>query len=64
LQLLTDSILAKENQTKLINLLQFWVDDDNATEQKETGEYLIQVLDEDRLSNRQLFPAEMKGITW
>ena len=30
----------------------------------ETGEYLIRVLDEDRLSDRKLFPAELKGITW
>jgi len=32
---------------------------DDAAEQQETGEYLIRVLDEDRLSNRQLLPLEL-----
>jgi hypothetical protein len=64
LQLLTGLLLAKEKQTKLVDLLQSWLDEDNATEQQETGEYLIHALDEDRLSNRKLFPAELKGITW
>jgi hypothetical protein len=45
-------------------LLQSWLNDENDEEQKETGEYLIQALDEDRLSNRQLFSPEMKGVTW
>jgi hypothetical protein len=35
-----------------------------ATEQQETGDYLIRVLDEDRLSERKLFPPELKGVTW
>jgi hypothetical protein len=65
LQILAEHILPKEKKTKLVNLLQLWIDDDDdAEEQKETGEYLIQVLDEDRLSNRQLFPNELKGVTW
>ena len=29
-----------------------------------TLEYLIQVLDEDRLSYRKLFPKELKGKSW
>ena len=29
-----------------------------------TGEYLIRALDEDRLSDRPLFPPELKGVTW
>ncbi len=33
-------------------------------EQQETGEYLIEALDQDRLSERPLFPAELKGVTW
>ena len=33
-------------------------------EQKETGDYLVRTLDEDRLSDRQLFPPELKGVTW
>ena len=26
--------------------------------------YLVRVLDEDRLSDRPLFPPELKGVTW
>jgi hypothetical protein len=64
LQLLTDHILIKEKRTKLANLLQFWIDEDDDGEQQETGEYLINALDEDRLSERKLFPSELKGVTW
>ncbi len=46
-----------------VNLLQSWIDDEDESEQQETGQYLIHALDEDRLSDRKLFPLEMKGIT-
>lgn len=64
LQLLIEHILLKQKQTKSVNLLQSWRDEEDAEEQQETGEYLIQALDEDRLSDRQLFPIELKGVTW
>jgi hypothetical protein len=47
-----------------IALLQGWIDEDNEAEQKETGDFLIKALDEDRFSNRKLFPPELKGVTW
>jgi len=62
-QLLTNSILPKQKQTEAVNLLQSWIDEDDE-EQQETGQYLTQALDDDRLSERKLFPAELKGITW
>jgi hypothetical protein len=64
LQLLSESISVEEKSTKLVNLLQSWIDEDDTAEQQETGEYLIQALDEDRLSDRKLFPSELKGVTW
>lgn len=64
LQLLANSILLKQKQTEVVNLLQSWIDDENGAEQQETGQYLIHALDNDRLSERKLFPLEMKGITW
>jgi hypothetical protein len=64
LQLLVEYILIKEKQTKLVNLLQSWIDEDDTEEQRETGEYLIHALDADRLSDRKLFPLELKGVTW
>ncbi|MBK1986972.1 hypothetical protein A0J48_005350 [Sphaerospermopsis aphanizomenoides BCCUSP55] len=64
LQLLTNSILLKQKQAKAVNLIQSWIDDEDESDQQETGEYLIHALDNDRLSERKLFPVEMKGITW
>ncbi|MFM7476282.1 MAG: hypothetical protein ACKO2T_11295, partial [Microcystis aeruginosa] len=42
LKLLKDTILEQEKQTKLVNLLQSWIDEEDEQEQKETGEYLIE----------------------
>ncbi|WP_309739522.1 MULTISPECIES: hypothetical protein [unclassified Chamaesiphon] len=64
LKLLTESVSPQNKSTKLVNLLQSWIDEDDTQEQQETGEYLIQALDEDRLSDRKLFPDELKGVTW
>jgi hypothetical protein len=64
LQLLTSSIMLKQKQIEAVNLLQSWIDDEDSEEQQETGAYLIRALDEDRLSDRKLFPIEKKGITW
>lgn len=63
-QILSEHILLKEKQSKILNLLQSWIDEGEAEEQQNTGEYLIQALDKHRLSNRQLFPVELKGVTW
>ncbi|MFM2064528.1 MAG: hypothetical protein RLZZ507_4199 [Cyanobacteriota bacterium] len=56
--------LLKQKQDKAVNLIQSWIDDEDESEQQETGKYLIHVLDNDRLSERKLFPVEMKGISW
>lgn len=47
-----------------LELLRFLREEDDAEEQRETMEYLIRVLDEDRPSYRKLFPEELKGVTW
>jgi hypothetical protein len=64
LQLLTKIVLLNQKQTEAVNLLQSWIDDEDDEEQQETGQYLIQALDDDRLSERKLFPTELKGVTW
>ena len=47
----------------LVTLLESWMQE-NPAEQRETLAYLIQALDEDRPSNRKLFPKALKGKTW
>jgi hypothetical protein len=64
LQLLDKYLDFKDNKTELVALLQEWIDADDTEEQRETGDYLIRTLDNDRLSNRKLFPPELKGKTW
>lgn len=64
LELLTSFILLRQKQIKAVSLIQSWIDDEDIEEQKETGQYLISALDEDRLSDRKLFLVEMKGVTW
>jgi hypothetical protein len=56
--------LPRKPRGKLVDLLQSWIEAGDAQEQKETGEYLIRILDEDRLSDRRLFPPELKGVSW
>ena len=51
-------------RAQAVALLQSWIDGKDADDQRETGEYLVRVLDEDRLSERKLFPPELKGQTW
>jgi hypothetical protein len=63
-RLLDEHLPPKDRRQELVTLLQKWIDEDDADEQRETGDYLVGALDEDRLSGRKLFPAELKGVTW
>ncbi|HKI00982.1 MAG TPA: hypothetical protein VKK31_03285 [Thermoanaerobaculia bacterium] len=64
LRLLEQHLPSKDPREKLVELLRSWIEEGDVQEQKETGEYLIEALDEDRLSDRSLFPQELKGVTW
>ena len=64
LQRLKEWILTEQKRLDSIKRLQSWIDDGDAEEQQETGEYLISALDEERLSDRSFFPVELKGKTW
>ena len=64
LQLLDKFLPPKDRHTELVTLLQSWMDEGDAEEQQETGEYLIHALDEDRLADRPLFPPDLKDVTW
>ena len=56
--------LPKDRAEGLGGLLRSWMDAESAAEQRETIEYLVRALDEDRLSDRKLFPEELKGESW
>ena len=45
-------------------LIRAWMEEENADEQRETIEYLVRALDEDRLSGRKLFPEDLEGTSW
>ena len=45
-------------------LIRSWLGEEDADEQRETLESLVRALDEDRLSDRKLFPEELKGKSW
>jgi hypothetical protein len=64
LHLLDQHLPSKDFQGKLAALLQSWIAEDDDQEHRETAEYLTRTLDEDRLSERRLFPPELKGRTW
>jgi hypothetical protein len=63
-QALERQIPAGDHRAELVALLQSWIDDQNVDEQKETGDFLVRALDEDRPSERKLFPPELEGVTW
>lgn len=63
-QIVVDELTEDMKRKAAIALLEKWATEDDEQEQKETGEFLIKALDEDRPADRKLFPPEKKGITW
>lgn len=63
-RLLEQQLLTEDRRTRLVALLDSWMEDEDQEEQRETLDYLVRALDEDRASQRKLFPPEMKGVTW
>lgn len=53
----------RERRAKAVALLQSWIDEEENSDEEYDDE-LLKMLDEDRLSERKLFPPEMKGISW
>lgn len=64
LRLLDEHLPATDRRAEAISLLQSWIENGDEAQHRETGEFLVRALDEDRLSDRKLFPPEMKGVTW
>jgi hypothetical protein len=64
LGLLDQHLPPKDRGPELVALLQSWLDEGDPEEQKQTGDYLVQALDEDRPSDRKLYPPELEGVSW
>jgi hypothetical protein len=60
----TKDIQLEVPKLSTIDLLQSWIDCEEAEDQKETGDYLVKALDEDRSSVREFFPPELESVTW
>jgi hypothetical protein len=56
--------LAPPGRPAAVSLLQSWLEEGDAEEHRQTGELLIQLLDEDRSSDRKLFPPATEGVSW
>lgn len=65
IQALDESLskIEQERREKAIALLQSWIEEDESSDDGYDEEFL-KMIDEDRLSERKLFPPEMKGISW
>jgi hypothetical protein len=63
-QMLERHLVPDQRRGEVVALLQSWIDASDTEEQRETGDFLIRALDEDRPSERKLFPPEMEGVTW
>jgi hypothetical protein len=61
---LAKHVARRQRQTEAVALLQSWIEDPAGQEQEETGKMLVKALDEDRPSERKLYPPELKGVTW
>ena len=64
LRLLDEHLPTANRRAEAVSLLQSWMNHGDAAAQRETGAYLVRALDDDRLSDRKLFPPELKGVTW
>ncbi len=64
LRLLEAHLQPVDRREELVSLIQSWIDEGDAEQQRETGDTLIKALDEDRLSDRKLYPPELEGVSW
>ena len=64
IELLETELLRGNRRDKLQSLLQSWIDESKTNNSTEVGSDFIRQLDEDRLSDRKLYPTELEGITW
>jgi hypothetical protein len=64
IEVLEQQIPRSGHRKELVSLLQAWINEPDMIGEDQAETALIQALNEDRLSDRPLFPPELKGITW
>jgi hypothetical protein len=64
LRLLDHHLPPAERRAQAVALIESWIQEEDDQEQKQTGDFLVQSLNEDRPSDRKLFPPDLKGVTW
>jgi hypothetical protein len=65
LRLLDASLSASERRRKdALAMLREWRGEEVTEREREEYEEFLRALDEDRPSDRKLFPPELKGISW
>ncbi|HET6249235.1 MAG TPA: hypothetical protein VFE47_16185 [Tepidisphaeraceae bacterium] len=62
-ELLQHQLPGTDRRADAVATLQAWVDEGVKSDQTGSDDFL-RALDEDRPSERKLFPPELKGITW
>ena len=64
LRVLEQHVQPSARNDRAIAALQAWRDDASRRDLEEPENDLLQTLDESRLSDRPLYPPELKGVTW
>ncbi len=64
LQLLDHHLPPAERRAQAVSLLESWIQETDDQEQKTTGDFLVKGLDDDRPSDRKLFPPDKEGVSW
>jgi len=64
LRVLEQHVQPQAKNDRAIAALQAWRDEAAQRDRDEPENDILQALDESRLSNRPLYPPELKGVTW
>jgi len=64
LKVLDESLSEKDRREQAIALLRSWRSEEIGDTEREEFEELQRAIDEDRLSNRKLFPPDLKEVSW
>jgi hypothetical protein len=64
LRLLDHHLPSAERRAQAAALIESWIQEEDDQEQKQTGDFLVKSMDEDRLSERKRFPPDMEGVSW